>query len=73
MNVHIDAHEMVMSTYKKQMEFDLMQSWLEKKEQYGALQTLEKKYNTSHYDTLCKNENTNTFRNESKDTIVREK
>ncbi|GAB1867613.1 Gem-associated protein 5 [Camponotus japonicus] len=70
LNAHIDAHEAIMSTYKTQNKLDLMRSWLERKEQYGALQTLQMKYDTSYYAILCKNENTNTFRNEAKDTMM---
>lgn len=74
LNVHIDAHEAIMSTYKKQAELDTMRRWLEKKESHGVLQTLEMKYNASYYDTLCKNENINAIlKSESKDTMVREK
>lgn len=74
LHVHIDAHEAIMSTYKTQNKLDSIRSWLEKKEQHGALQALQMKYDTSYYDALCKNENFyNTFQNETKDAMVREK
>ncbi|KAL6431847.1 hypothetical protein ACFW04_007362 [Cataglyphis niger] len=74
LNVHIDAHEAIMSTYGKQTEFDSMRRWLEKTESHGVLETLEMKYDASYYDALCKNESINAIlKSESKDTMMQMK
>ncbi|KAL6264530.1 hypothetical protein P5V15_004637 [Pogonomyrmex californicus] len=59
LNVNIDAHEIIMSTYLKETELDVIKIWLKEKENNGLIQTLEEKYDTSYYDILCKNESNN--------------
>lgn len=72
LNIHIDAHEIIMSTLSDQTEFDIMKMWLEGKESNGMLQTLEEKYGTSYYGALRKKDDTNiVLRNETSDTQVR--
>ncbi|XP_011636844.1 gem-associated protein 5 [Pogonomyrmex barbatus] len=59
LNVNIDAHEIIMSTYLKETELDVIKIWLKEKENNGLIQTLEEKYDTSYYDILLKNESNN--------------
>ncbi|KYN08591.1 PREDICTED: gem-associated protein 5 [Cyphomyrmex costatus] len=59
LNVHIDAHEIIMSTFLEHTEFDIMKMWLEGKENNGILQILEEKYGTCYYNLLQKKDDTN--------------
>ncbi|XP_039310637.1 gem-associated protein 5 isoform X2 [Solenopsis invicta] len=59
LNVHIDTHEAIMSTYLEQTELDVMKMWLEGRESSSVLQTLKEKYGTSYYDALRKKDDTN--------------
>lgn len=77
LNVHIDAHEVIMSTYSKQDEFDefdTMKMWLEGRESNGVLQALKEKYDTSYYDALRMKDDTNAvMKNISNNKTVRYK
>ncbi|KYM76201.1 Gem-associated protein 5 [Atta colombica] len=71
LNVHIDAHETIMSTFLEQTEFDLMKMWLEGKENNDMLQILEEKYGTCYYGLLRKKDDTNiVLRNVTNDKVM---
>ncbi|XP_036139651.1 gem-associated protein 5 isoform X2 [Monomorium pharaonis] len=59
LNVHIDAHETIMSTYSEETELDMMKIWLEGKKNRSVLQILKEKYDTSYYDVLYKKNDIN--------------
>ncbi|KAL0127536.1 hypothetical protein PUN28_003065 [Cardiocondyla obscurior] len=71
LNVHIDAHEIIMSTFLNQTEIDIIKIWLEEKENAGILQTLKEKYGTSYYNALRKKNDTNIgLENHSSDKMM---
>ncbi|XP_011872793.1 PREDICTED: gem-associated protein 5 isoform X2 [Vollenhovia emeryi] len=59
LHVHIDAYEMIVSTFSDQTELDMMKTWLEGKEGSGTLQALGEKYGISNYGALRKKDDTN--------------
>lgn len=72
LNVHIDAHETIMSTFSNQTELDMIRMWLEGKESNGILQALEEKYDTFYYGALRKKDDTNIGPKNVNDKVVRQ-
>ncbi|XP_071629250.1 gem-associated protein 5 [Temnothorax longispinosus] len=71
LNVHINAHEMIMSTFSNQTELGMMRMWLEGKESIGMLQALEEKFGFSYYGALRKKDDTNiVFKNLTNDKVM---
>lgn len=71
LNVHIDVHETIMSTFLNQTELDMMRMWLEGKESNGMLHALEEKYGTSYYSALRKKDDTNIVLKNINEKVVR--
>lgn len=70
LNVYIDAHETLISTYRKESEVDVIRTWLKGNTEPGALQTLAEKHDVSYNETLKNNDDV-AVKNKTDITMVR--
>lgn len=53
--MHVRSHEELVTTYKKDNEYNLVRKWLKGNSDSGILQALGKKYDSAYYSVLQEN------------------